>query len=200
MMQRQMPGQLNHHLPMPDVHKDILSVSDEWDMYPFPHDVHGMLNNPDNMPNLDAIIRQMNITVASFTSILATAMAREQYYILRENLCPLVDELEHDNALKITGMFLELPLADVLHLLVSEDALNARVAEAMEVLMGAPSASSSADQVDSHSTVTTLFLGCLSWFPAIWNQLFSSEATRNQNKVFGLYLGFEFDRSNTLGL
>ncbi|CAI9759052.1 unnamed protein product [Fraxinus pennsylvanica] len=174
-----MPGRLNHHLPMPDVDRDIHSVSEEWNMYPFPHDVRGMLNNPDNMPNLDAIIQRMNLTVAAFTSILATATAREQYYILGENLCPLVEELEHDNALKITGMLLELPLAEVLHLLVSEDALNARVAEAMEVLMGAPLASSSADQADSHSPVITLFLGCLSWFGAIWNQLFSSEATRN---------------------
>lgn len=51
-----------------------------------------------------------------------------------ENLYPLVDQLEHENAAKVTGMLLEMDQTEVLHLLESPEALKAKVAEAMEVL------------------------------------------------------------------
>ena len=54
--------------------------------------------------------------------------------LLGENLYPLVDQLEHDNAAKVTGMLLEMDQTEVLHLLESPEALKAKVAEAMEVL------------------------------------------------------------------
>lgn len=54
--------------------------------------------------------------------------------MLGENLYPLVDQLEHDHAAKVTGMLLEMDQTEVLHLLESPDALKAKVAEAMEVL------------------------------------------------------------------
>lgn len=54
--------------------------------------------------------------------------------MLGENLYPLVDQLEHDNAAKVTGMLLEMDQTEVLHLLESPEALKAKVAEAMEVL------------------------------------------------------------------
>lgn len=54
--------------------------------------------------------------------------------MLGENLYPLVEQLEHDHAAKVTGMLLEMDQTEVLHLLESPDALKAKVAEAMEVL------------------------------------------------------------------
>lgn len=54
--------------------------------------------------------------------------------MLGENLYPLVDQLEHEHAAKVTGMLLEMDQTEVLHLLESPDALKAKVAEAMDVL------------------------------------------------------------------
>ena len=54
--------------------------------------------------------------------------------MLGEALYPLVDQLEHESAAKVTGMLLEMDQTEVLHLLESPDALKAKVAEAMEVL------------------------------------------------------------------
>lgn len=54
--------------------------------------------------------------------------------MLGENLYPLVEQLEPDNAAKVTGMLLEMDQTEVLHLLESPEALKAKVAEAMEVL------------------------------------------------------------------
>ncbi|GAV91734.1 PABP domain-containing protein [Cephalotus follicularis] len=69
---------------------------------------------------------------------LATALANstldQQGTLLGENLYPLVDALEHDNAAKVTCMLLEMDQTEVLHLLESPEALKAKVAEAMEVL------------------------------------------------------------------
>lgn len=54
--------------------------------------------------------------------------------MLGEQLYPLVDQLEHDYAGKVTGMLLEMDQTEVLHLIESPDALKAKVHEAMEVL------------------------------------------------------------------
>lgn len=54
--------------------------------------------------------------------------------LLGENLYPLVDQLEHENAAKVTGMLLEMDQTEVLHLLESPEALKAKVSEAMDVL------------------------------------------------------------------
>lgn len=45
-----------------------------------------------------------------------------------------MDQLEHENAAKVTGMLLEMDQTEVLHLLESPEALKAKVQEAMEVL------------------------------------------------------------------
>lgn len=69
--------------------------------------------------------------------------------MLGESLYPLVDQLEHDNAAKVTGMLLEMDQTEVLHLLESPDALKAKVEEAMDVLRSAsqPQANSPVDQL-----------------------------------------------------
>jgi polyadenylate-binding protein len=66
--------------------------------------------------------------------------------MLGENLYPLVDQLEHDQAAKVTGMLLEMDQTEVLHLLESPDALKAKVAEAMEVLRSAQHNNQSLEQ------------------------------------------------------
>ncbi|KAL8230923.1 hypothetical protein R6Q57_000701 [Mikania cordata] len=72
--------------------------------------------------------------ITALTSALANASPDQQRTMLGENLYPLVDQLEHENAAKVTGMLLEMDQTEVLHLLESPDALKAKVSEAMEVL------------------------------------------------------------------
>lgn len=66
-----------------------------------------------------------------------------------------MDQLEHENAAKVTGMLLEMDQTEVLHLLESPEALKAKVAEAMEVLRNVaqqtPQANSPTDRLASMS-------------------------------------------------
>lgn len=48
-----------------------------------------------------------------------------------------MDQLERENAAKVTGMLLEMDQTEVLHLLESPEALKVKVAEALEVLRNA---------------------------------------------------------------
>lgn len=54
--------------------------------------------------------------------------------MLGEILYPLVDQLEHEHAAKVTGMILEMGTTEVLHLLESPTELRLMVAETMDVL------------------------------------------------------------------
>ncbi|EPS62510.1 hypothetical protein M569_12280, partial [Genlisea aurea] len=91
-----------------------------------PYDMGGML------PRDVAIPQPMPIT--ALASALANATLEQQRTMLGENLYPLVDQLEHEHAAKVTGMLLEMDQTEVLHLLESPDALKAKVGEAMDVL------------------------------------------------------------------
>lgn len=73
------------------------------------------------------------------------------WQMLGENLYPLVDQLEHEHAAKVTGMLLEMDQTEVLHLLESPDALKSKVSEAMDVLRNVQQSSSPADQLASLS-------------------------------------------------
>lgn len=72
--------------------------------------------------------------IGTLTSALANANPEQQRTILGENLYPLVEQLEPNQAAKVTGMLLEMDQTEVLHLLESPDALKSKVAEAMDVL------------------------------------------------------------------
>ena len=82
------------------------------------------------------------------------------YKLLGENLYPLVDQLEQENAAKVTGMLLEMDQPEVLHLLESPEALKSKVAEAMDVLRNVgqqtPQANSPSDRLASLSLNDTL--------------------------------------------
>ncbi|GAV62474.1 RRM_1 domain-containing protein/PABP domain-containing protein [Cephalotus follicularis] len=96
----------------------------------------GMLPVPYDMGGIS--FRDATFSQPMQAGALATALANstpdQQRTLLGENLYPLVDALEHDNAAKVTGMLLEMDQTEVLHLLESPEALKAKVAEAMEVL------------------------------------------------------------------
>ncbi|KAF2295297.1 hypothetical protein GH714_032489 [Hevea brasiliensis] len=95
-------------------------------MLPVPYDMGGM-------PFRDAAFSQP-MQAGALATALANATPEQQRTLLGENLYPLVDQLEHDNAAKVTGMLLEMDQTEVLHLLESPEALKAKVAEAIEVL------------------------------------------------------------------
>ncbi|KAI5655271.1 hypothetical protein M9H77_32458 [Catharanthus roseus] len=128
------PGRNVPEVPMPGVGGGMLSVQ---------YDMGGMLPR-------DAPIAQP-IPVTALASALANASPEQQRTMLGENLYPLVDQLEHEHAAKVTGMLLEMDQTEVLHLLESPDALKAKVAEAMDVLRNVQQGNSPADQLASLS-------------------------------------------------
>ncbi|KAG9440287.1 hypothetical protein H6P81_020452 [Aristolochia fimbriata] len=96
----------------------------------------GMLSVPydmGGMPLREASMTQ-SIPIGALASALANASPEQQRTMLGESLYPLVEQIEHDAAAKVTGMLLEMDQTEVLHLLESPEALKAKVAEAMEVL------------------------------------------------------------------
>jgi len=129
------PGRGMPDVPMPGVAGGMFSV---------PYDV--------GMPLRDASLSQQ-IPVGALASALANASPEQQRTMLGENLYPLVEQLEPDNAAKVTGMLLEMDQTEVLHLLESPEALKAKVAEAMDVLrnVAQQQAGGAADQLASLS-------------------------------------------------
>eukprot|EP00271_Cylindrocystis_brebissonii_P012805 TRINITY_DN32308_c0_g1_i1.p1 TRINITY_DN32308_c0_g1~~TRINITY_DN32308_c0_g1_i1.p1 ORF type:complete len:699 (+),score=142.99 TRINITY_DN32308_c0_g1_i1:355-2451(+) len=75
-----------------------------------------------------------NVPITALASALAIAGPDQQRAMLGEQLYPLVDALEHEQAGKVTGMLLEMDQTEVLHLIEAPEALKAKVHEAMEVL------------------------------------------------------------------
>ncbi|KAI8548661.1 hypothetical protein RHMOL_Rhmol07G0291600 [Rhododendron molle] len=111
------PGRNMGDVPMPGIAGGMLSV---------PYDMGGMLPR-------DAAFGQP-MPVPALATALANAPPDQQRTMLGENLYPLVDQLEHEHAAKVTGMLLEMDQTEVLHLLESPEALKAKVSEAMDVL------------------------------------------------------------------
>lgn len=67
-------------------------------------------------------------------SMLAQAQPQEQKQMLGERLFPVIQTLHSDLAGKITGMLLEIDNSELLHMLESQEALKAKVEEAVAVL------------------------------------------------------------------
>ncbi len=111
------PGRNMPDVPMPGVAGGMLSI---------PYDM-------GSMPLRDAAIGQP-MPISALASALANAPPEQQRTMLGESLYPLVDQLEHEMAAKVTGMLLEMDQTEVLHLLESPEALKSKVAEALDVL------------------------------------------------------------------
>ncbi|KAG6422084.1 hypothetical protein SASPL_118647 [Salvia splendens] len=134
MMYRYPAGRNVPDAPIPGVGGGVL---------PVPYDMAGILPR-------DAAIPQP-IPISALASSLANATPEQQRTMLGENLYPLVDQLEHEHAAKVTGMLLEMDKTEVLHLLESPDALKSKVSEAMDVLRNVQQAGGPADQLASLS-------------------------------------------------
>ncbi|EDW73801.1 uncharacterized protein Dwil_GK19652 [Drosophila willistoni] len=67
-------------------------------------------------------------------SLLANAKPQEQKQILGERLYPLIERMHATLAGKITGMLLEIENSELLHMLEDQEALKAKVEEAVAVL------------------------------------------------------------------
>nr|GME11648.1 polyadenylate-binding protein 3 [Ipomoea batatas] len=83
------------------------------------------------------IQRPAPIATPTLASTLASASPEDQRMMLGEQLYPLVERLERDQAGKVTGMLLEMDQTEVLHLIEAPEALKKKVAEAMDVLRSA---------------------------------------------------------------
>ncbi|PWA79942.1 poly(A) binding protein 2 [Artemisia annua] len=86
---------------------------------------------PSFIPNL---YKRYDVPIEGLVSALSDAPLYEQKMMLGEILYPLVDQLEHEHAAKVTGMILEKGTTEVLHLLESPTELRLMVAETMDVL------------------------------------------------------------------
>ncbi|CAH9078127.1 unnamed protein product [Cuscuta europaea] len=113
----------------------------------------GMLSAPYDIGGGGVMLHREAVPINALASALANAPPEQQRTMLGENLYPLVDQLEHEQAAKVTGMLLEMDQTEVLHLLESPEALKAKVAEAMDVLRNVQQQASinPADQLSSLS-------------------------------------------------
>ncbi|GAA0140001.1 RNA metabolism protein [Lithospermum erythrorhizon] len=114
----------------------------------------GMMTVPFDMGSMiprDAGAIAQPLPITALASALANATPDQQRTMLGESLYPLVDQLEHEHAAKVTGMLLEMDQTEVLHLLESPEALKAKVSEAMDVLRNVHPGNSAADQLSSLS-------------------------------------------------
>jgi polyadenylate-binding protein len=83
------------------------------------------------MPQQSILIQgQEPLTVA----MLARATVQEQKQMLGERLFPLISAIHPELAGKITGMLLEMENSEILHMLESQEALRAKVEEAVDVI------------------------------------------------------------------
>ncbi|XP_042473501.1 polyadenylate-binding protein 2-like [Zingiber officinale] len=131
----------NQQHPMPMIQQQMLSRGGRPYRYPAGRnvqDVSGMAGglfpyDMGGMPVRDAAVSHP-IPIGELASALTNATPEHQRTLLGESLYPLVEQLEPEYAAKVTGMLLEMDQTEVLHLLESPEALNAKVAEALEVL------------------------------------------------------------------
>ncbi|KAI0218612.1 Protein phosphatase PP2A regulatory subunit B, partial [Massospora cicadina] len=85
---------------------------------------------PVSVPEPTAPASPTRLTAAA----LAAATPAEQKQMIGEQLFPLIQDINEENAGKITGMLLEMDNDELLHLIEDSHALNEKVTEALNVL------------------------------------------------------------------
>ncbi|KAF6143957.1 hypothetical protein GIB67_017565 [Kingdonia uniflora] len=115
-------------------------------MLSVPYDMGGM--------PLREVALSQPMPIAALATLLANSTPEHQRTLLGEHLYPLVDQLEHDMAAKVTGMLLEMDQPEVLHLLESPEALKAKVAEAMDVLRNVQQQQTSSNPADQLASLS----------------------------------------------
>ncbi|XP_047326593.1 polyadenylate-binding protein 2-like [Impatiens glandulifera] len=107
---------------------------------------HGLMSPMTTQMHFDASVMPATpsdvplrapMSMSMLSSSLASATPENQRVMLGEQLYPLVEQLEHENVGKVTGMLLEMDQTEVLHLIEAPDALKKKVGEAMDVLRSA---------------------------------------------------------------
>lgn len=91
-------------------------------------------NMPPGAPQQPPPGPQPQAEAALTASALASATPEMQKNMIGERLYPLIHASQPELAGKITGMLLEMDNSELLHLLESPDALNAKISEALQVL------------------------------------------------------------------
>jgi polyadenylate-binding protein len=86
------------------------------------------------MPGPQGLVAAPQIEGALTASALASASPEMQKNMIGERLYPLIHQSQPERAGKITGMLLEMDNSELLHLLESPEALNAKISEAIQVL------------------------------------------------------------------
>jgi len=89
---------------------------------------------PPGAQSQGVALPQPQIEGALTASALASASPEMQKNMIGERLYPLIHHSQPDLAGKITGMLLEMDNSELLHLLESPEALNAKISEALQVL------------------------------------------------------------------
>ncbi|KAJ3695450.1 hypothetical protein LUZ60_000827 [Juncus effusus] len=133
--------------PMPVMHNQMMPRGRMYNRYPAGRNMQdlpapgvgaGPMLQPYDMgtpqPMRDAPAVSQPVPIGTLASALANATPDQQRMMLGESLYPLVEQLEPEQAAKVTGMLLEMDQTEVLHLLESPESLKAKVNEAMEVL------------------------------------------------------------------
>ncbi|KAF3531244.1 hypothetical protein DY000_02041797 [Brassica cretica] len=110
-----------------------------------------------DVPPYDMGNNNMPLPIGALASNLANTSPEQQRTMLGENLYPLVEKLEVESAAKVTGMLLEMDQTEVLHILASPEALEAKVAEAMDVLRSVAAGELREEEADAEAVADGSF-------------------------------------------
>jgi len=96
--------------------------------------MQGRMQGMQGMPGMLPQVPPQMMPLDMFAAFIAAAPPEQQKQLLGERLFPLISQVQPASAGKITGMLLEMDNGDLHHLLVSPEALVAKIMEAVSAL------------------------------------------------------------------